>query len=219
MYRPGLSNPDWRLAELLGAPIWRPGTMDVTADGISNPVRAADLRPLALQARMHHTGNLGNGRVARMVRIETLIANHYHFERRPNREVVAAIALYLESLADALPRPDPASEGGAAFRSTCAGCHRGPAMAGPPVSVRVVGTDPAATIGSARATGGYRAPSLLGVCDRRAILHDGSATGVRGLLGLEPSDHEGHPFGRDLDRHTREAIAGFLGCGADHRAP
>lgn len=209
---PGLSNAGWRLAELLGAPIWRPGTMDVTADENWNPVRAADLRPLAVQARMHHTGNLGNGRIARMIRIETLIANHYDFERRPNRRVVAAMALYLESLVDQLPEPDWTSSGARAFERSCASCHQGAAMAGPPIAVDELGTDPAATIDSARGTGGYRAPSLLGAGMRGGVLHDGSAIDVRGLLRLDPSDHLGHPFGTTLPRETREEIAEFLGC-------
>lgn len=215
-HQPGLSNPDWHIAGLLGIPGWRPGTMDVTADGVWNPVRAADLRPLALQERMHHTGNLANGRIARMIRIETLLGNSYDFEKRPSRRVVAAMALYIESLAEELPEPDWGSEGARAFGRSCASCHRGSAMAGPPVTVRAVGTDPAATIDSARGTGGYRTPSLRGVGARRRILHDGSATDLRGLLRLEASDHVGHPYGTELPRETREAIAEFLGC-ADGR--
>lgn len=207
-HRPGLSNPNWDLARLLGAPIWQPGTMDVTADELWNPVRASDLRPVSQQARLHHTGNLANGRIARMIRIETLIAGRSGWESRPNRRVVAAMALYLESLSDALPEPIWEGEGARAFESTCARCHAGSAMAGPPVAV---GTDPAATAtNSARGTGGYRAPSLRGAADRRRILHDGSAWDLRALLRLDDSEHVGHSYGTNLPAATREAIIEFL---------
>ncbi|MBW2461238.1 MAG: hypothetical protein JRH11_06300 [Deltaproteobacteria bacterium] len=210
-YAPGLSNPEFELAELLGAAPFPTGTMDVSPDRLWNPVRPPDLRPLRYQERLHHTGNLTNGRVARMVRIETLITSRLNFRFRPDRRVVASMALYLESLADALPPPAWDGEGGTAFRSACAGCHQGDAMAGPPVDVDVVGTDPAATVGSSRGTGAYRAPSLLGVTERRRILHDGSALTIEALLGLDGSEHRGHRYGTDLPRATRQAIVDFLG--------
>lgn len=191
---------------------WAPGTMDVTPDGVDAPLRAADLRALASEARMQHTGNLFNGRLARMVRIETLLVTQRAAHDRPEREVVAAMALFLESLDATLPRPDRAAPAAAIFERACARCHAGEAMSGAIVDAAVVGTDARATTGGERGTGGYRAPSLLGVRDRRGVLHDGTASSVRGLLGLEPSAHVGHPFGLELDVAERELLADWLGA-------
>jgi mono/diheme cytochrome c family protein len=206
---PGLSNADLNLASVMGER-WPRGTVDVTGDGMDNPLRPSDLRPVALQSRLHHTGNLLNGRIARMVRIETLITEHLSFVARPPRYVPATIALYLESLADGLPRPRAEAPGAEAFEATCAGCHAGEGLAGPPVDAAIVGTDPGAVGSAARGTGGYRAPSLLGVADRRALLHDGSAEDLRALLALAPSSHAGHNFGADLPVEAREAMYEFL---------
>lgn len=205
----GLSNRSFRIDELLGAYYWAPGTMDVTGDGIENPVQPADLRAILWQDRLHHSGNLGNGRIERMVRIETLMSSHQAYVVRPSRTVVASIALFLESLGEQLPRPDMASRGGEVFDAACASCHEGEGLSGPPIGVSRVQTDPAASEGS-RGTGGYRAPSLLGLADRGLLLHDGSARSLAGLLGLEPSDHSGHPFGTNLPESDREALLDLL---------
>jgi mono/diheme cytochrome c family protein len=198
-----LGVPNERLA--IGDARWPLGTMDVTDDGLSNPTRPSDLRPLALQARLHHAGNLENGRLERMVRIETLLVTQQRERLRPNRTLVAAMALYLESLADTLPALDTTSTGGQLFARECARCHASSSLAGAWTSIAEVGTDPLATMGE-RGTGGYRAPSLLGVSDRRGVLHDGSAADLRAILHLDPSEHVGHAFGLDLSVQEREAI-------------
>lgn len=198
------------LGTLFGHADWPVGTVDVTDDGVTNPIRPSDLRPIAHQARLQHTGNLFNGRVARMVRIETLMITQLGERLRPPREIVAAIALFLETEGEALARPDPSHPGVTAFTTSCGGCHRGVDLSGPPLSAASVGTDPIATMGGQRGTGGYRAPSLLGVADRRGVFHDGSAADLRAVLGLSSSEHRGHPFGRELPEEDREAIAAYL---------
>lgn len=206
----GVPNERLDLGSLVGHVEWPLGTMDVTDDGLDVALRPADLRPIASEARLQHTGNLANGRLARMVRIDTLLVTQLREHRRPERRVVAALALYLESLDATLARPDPDAPGAALFERTCARCHAGTALAGPWVDAAIVGTDPRATTDGQRATGGYRAPSLLGVGDRRGLLHDGTATSLRGILGLEPSPHVGHPFGTELVTTEREALAEWL---------
>ncbi|MBK8171619.1 MAG: hypothetical protein IPK60_14900 [Sandaracinaceae bacterium] len=206
----GLANDRLDLATL-GGGSWPRGTVDVTSDSIDNPLRPPDLRPLIFQTRLHHTGNLANGRLARMVRIETLLTVQYGAHSRPDRRAVAALALYLESLARTLPQPEESLPASRIFESACGECHRGDALAGDPVEVGAVGTNPSATIyGSERSTLGYRAPSLRGVEGRRGLLHDGSATDLDAILGLTPSTHIGHPFGRTLDESARRSIASFL---------
>lgn len=206
----GVPNERIDLGGLLGHLEWPIGTMDVTDDGVANPVRPSDLRPIAYQARLQHTGNLFNGRIARMARIETLMITQLSENFRPEREVVAAIALFLEAEGERLPRPERAALGASLFAATCAGCHRGESLSGPPVSVDVVGTDPTATTGGQRGTGGYRAPSLLGVGDRRGVFHDGSAEDLNAVLNLSESDHRGHRFGLELSLEEREQIASYL---------
>ncbi len=206
----GLSSDEIDLGYLFGAD-WPRGTMDVTNDDVANPVRPSDLRAIAHQARLHHAGNVANGRIARMVRIETLLITQRDARARPSRDVVAALALYLESLSRALPPLATGGEGARLFAEHCARCHQGDALAGPPVAVEIVGTDAAATArGTERSTLGYRAPSLRGAADRRGVLHDGSASDLRALLQLAPSAHRGHAFGLDASASEREAIATFL---------
>ena len=210
----GVPNDRIDFGAITGDDTWPIGTMDVTADGVANPIRPSDLRPIAQQARLQHTGNLFNGRVARMARIETLMITELQQRFRPEREVPASIALFLEAEGDALPRPDAAHPGAAPFAAECASCHRGDALAGPNVAVELLGTDATATRDGERATGGYRAPSLLGVGDRRGLLHDGSAADLDALLGLAPSAHLGHAFGLALSAEERANVRGYLRASA-----
>lgn len=210
----GVPNDRIDFGAITGDDAWPVGTMDVTGDGVENPIRPSDLRPIALQARLQHTGNLFNGRVARMARIETLMITELQQRLRPAREVAASIALFLEAEGDSLPRPEATHPGAASFASECASCHRGEGLAGPVVSVELVGTDAAATREGERATGGYRAPSLLGVGDRRGLLHDGSAVDLDALLGLAPSAHVGHEFGLALTAEGRANVRDYLRAAA-----
>jgi hypothetical protein len=205
----GIPSEQLDLGALLAAP-WPMGTIDVTSDGIDNPTRPSDLRPISRQARLHHTGNVMNGELARMVRIETLLITQHGERLRPSRTLVAAIALYFDALAETLPEPDLASRGGEIFARECARCHALPNLSGAFVSVAEVGTDPVATTGGQRGTSGYRAPSLLGVLDRRGLFHDGSAHDVRAVLQLDPSAHRGHRFGLSLTVEEREALITLL---------
>lgn len=209
-YRLGIPSEQLDLGALFAAD-WPRGTIDVTADGIDNPTRPSDLRPISRQARLHHTGNLMNGEMARMVRIETLLITQQGERLRPNRTLVAAMALYFDSLAESLPVLDHASQGGEVFARECARCHALPALSGAFVSAAEVGTDAVATTGGQRGTSGYRAPSLLGVLDRRGLFHDASARDVRSVLQLDPSSHQGHRFGLTLSIEEREALITLLG--------
>jgi len=208
-FRLGIPNEQLDLAALSGS-TWPIGTFDVTDDGVENPVRPSDLRPISQQSRLHHTGNLRNGEMARMVRIETLLITQQGQRLRPDRTLVAAISLYLDSLAEALPELDHTSPGGQLFARECARCHALPSLSGAFVAASEVGTDATATTGGQRGTSGYRAPSLLGVLDRRGLFHDGSARDLRAVLQLDPITHQGHLFGLTLRRDEREALITLL---------
>ncbi len=210
-----LGIPNENLA--IGDPAWPLGTMDVTGDGVDNPTRPSDLRPLSVQSRLHHTGNLLNSRIERMVRIETLLITQQNERLRPSRTLVAAISLYLDSLAGTLPTLDHASPGGQLFARECARCHSSPALGGAFVDAHEVGTDAIATTAGQRGTGGYRPPSLLGVLDRRGLFHDGSAADARAVLHLDPSEHVGHAFGLGLTEREREQVLAYLAGATDTR--
>jgi mono/diheme cytochrome c family protein len=143
---------------------WGPGRVDVTTDDDDDPVRIPDLRPVRWQTHLHHGGAVAQtGEAALAIRIETLIINAYGGALRPPRPIALGLALYLWSLADALPpprAPRTADErrGQAIFVKRCARCHRGEGLAGPPVEVDRAGTDPRHAANPDRGTGAYRAP-------------------------------------------------------------
>jgi cytochrome c5 len=189
---------------------WGPGVLDVTSERGMEPVRIPDLRPLRFMKELHRTASVEQRDLASLaVRIETLLVVAHGEVVRPPRAIAVGLALYLWSLADAMPPPGAASdEGEALFRRACAGCHAGPALTGAPVAVERVATDRALARSPERGTGRYRVPSLRGVGERRGLLHDGS---VRDLAALfDPARPGGHRFGLDLDEHERAELYDYV---------
>jgi hypothetical protein len=158
--------------------------------------------------------------------LETLLVTSSGNSVRPPRIVVWALAVYLTSLADSLPRVDEATAaapaGARLFAATCSPCHALPSFTGPPVPLAVVGTDPAFGESPSRGTGDYRVPSLRGVGARVALLHDGSIPSLAELLdgarllpsfggGLHgPGPVPGHLYGLALGQGDRDALVTFL---------
>jgi len=197
---------------------WGAGRVDVaTVDG-HLPVKLPDLRPVRWLTHLHYEADVAQQSIASLaVRLETLLITSHGQGLRPPHEVALALATYVWSLADTLPPlaiEGAAEVGAAAFRATCAGCHAGPEMTGPPVDAARAGTDTTAAFDPERGTGRYRVPSLRGVAARGALMHDGSISGLPSLLDparlvggtLVP----GHPFGLDLDHVTRAALLNYL---------
>lgn len=176
--------------------LWTPGTVDVTADGVNNPVRVADLRATRWQSRLHHTGNVANGLIALAVRIETLLITNVFEGARPPREVAFALAYYLWDLGEQAAAQKIAEEqvqefeGRRLFERDCVACHRSATGAGDWVSVGSVNSDPAAAHSTARGTGGYRVPSLLGFLERR-LGHEGKVADLAAWLLPEPVSGQG----------------------------
>jgi hypothetical protein len=90
-----------------------------------------------------------------------------------------------------------------------------------------VGTDPLLAVNTRRGTGFYKVPSLVGVWNRQALLHDGSLTSLEELLsedrfkddfvrtGYNPTWNasgkvDGHPFGIDLSNEDKKALIAYL---------
>jgi mono/diheme cytochrome c family protein len=173
---------------------WGPGRVDVTTEDGGDPVRIPDLRPVRWHGHLHYGASVAQpDEIALAVRIETLLITAHGGAVRPPREIALGLALYLRALADGLPTRVPetvaARRGAALFEARCAGCHRGPAFTGPPVSAARAGTDPRHAQSPDRGTGRYRVPSLRGVGTRGPLLHDGSAAGLSSLFGeLAPAD-------------------------------
>jgi hypothetical protein len=125
--------------------------------------------------------------------------------------VALALARYVWQLGAELPTEPPAGRAGASvFAHSCGGCHDPSAhFTAPPVPIERVGTHPRVGHSSDRGTGDYRVPSLRGVSNRGALLHDLSVPSLEALL--DPArESGGHFFGRELDADSRAALLDYL---------
>jgi mono/diheme cytochrome c family protein len=203
---------------------WGPGVLDVTADGVDDPVAILDLRATAHQSHLHWEATLRNSLPALAVRIESLIIENASQRLRPPHEVAAALALFVQSLGDAKgsprdgegaqgsPNPADLARGSDVFDTHCSGCHHADGSTGPPVSVDVIGTDPRAADSPMRGNGVYRVPSLWDVSDRGELLHDGSIPDLAAFLDpARVTAAQGHTFGLALNAEDRESLIAFLG--------
>jgi hypothetical protein len=190
---------------------WGPGRVDVATTTGLLPVNLPDLRPTRFLTHLHYEADVAQLGVASLaIRIETLLITSHGEVLRPPREVALGLALYVRSLAGALPAPPARAPD--AFAARCAVCHAGPGLDGQPVDASVVGTDPAAALDPDRGTGRYRIPSLRGVSARGQLMHDGSVRGVGDLVDPArlAAGRAGHPFGLDLDSAARADLAAYL---------
>lgn len=191
---------------------WGEGKVDVTVDGAANPVAIADLRATVHQRRLHWTGNLRNGLAALAVRTETLLITNSGELTRPPREIAFALALYVQSLGGAGRKPlQTNTPGQGLFDAHCARCHEGAWGAGEWVSMDEVQGDRAAALSSERGTGGYRVSALRFVSSRTRLGHEGFASSLDAFFDPNRLEqHDGHPFGLDLDDSERTALVEFL---------
>ncbi len=195
-----------------------PGTVDVTADAVDNPVALPDLRLLALQRSMHWEANLRSDLGSLAVRIETLLIDNAGARVRPPREIPLGLALYLETLVeDASPESAPlaerlAPEGALLFAEHCEACHFDTAGAGDWVRAAVVGTDARAAESPQRGTGGYRTPTLWRVAERTRFLHTAYQGTLRGFLDVTSPERAGHGhlFSQGLQEEALNALVDYL---------
>jgi mono/diheme cytochrome c family protein len=206
---------------------WGPGRVDVTtADGLE-PVRIADVRPTAWLGFLQADATVEVEDISSIaIRLETLIITSHNLHDRPPRAVALGLAMYLETLAAALPAAAPASgaevRGAALFADSCTGCHQPTTLTGPPVPLAVVGTNPTIGLSPERGTGYYRVPSLHGVGTRAALLHDASLSSLGAMFDPErtkpgytrgrhgPGPVPGHAFGLDLGASDRADLVTYL---------
>ncbi len=195
IYRLGAPS-DLDLTALGRGPIWGPGRVDTTPDGVDNPVAIADLRATRLQTRLHHTGNLKNGLGELAVRIETLLITSAHQTVRPPRTVAFALAYFIWHLSSSsLLRPEPSDaatrRGAESFNAKCRGCHRGEYGEGDWASLEQLEVDALAALSPERGSGGYRVPALAFACERR-LSHAAYDVGVAHWLMGAPG-RAAHP--------------------------
>ncbi len=190
---------------------WGPGRMDVTADTADDPVRFADLRPVAHQRLLQSAGAIRQRTpVDLAIRLETLLIGSSGRRTRPPRATMAALAWWLHSASAPAPTPPPAPP--PSFAERCARCHDPAAgyASADPIPSDDVGTDPAAAWSPGRGTGGYKAPSLVAVGDRSPLLHDASIPDLATLL--DPAREQGgHTFTEGLSEAAVADLMEFLG--------
>lgn len=215
----GRNNPDVDIARMAGdgrtVPSWPRGTVDVTADGVEDPIAITDLRPIRFQKNLHHAATLRNDPAALAVRIETLIITSLNQSVRPPRKIVAGLTAYLLSLSasvdDGSVDDGPGAPGRDVFMKTCAGCHQGQEAAGTPVPLAKVGTNPLVGESRDRGTGMYRVPSLHFVGDRHRLFASGAVEDIDELLTPSASRNaKGHLFGLSLSDADRAALLEYL---------
>lgn len=191
-------------------PRWAAGTLDVTADGIDNPVAIPDLRATAHQTRLHWTGNLRNGLSALAVRIDTLLITNAATTARPPRQVAFALAYYVQQLGGTSTSLDGGADR-ATFDEHCGRCHRDATGAGDWIDVDEVGTD-ALAAESSRGTGGFRVPSLHRVVERTHLTHEGwPLPMVQFLPPSRLATYPGHEYGLSLSASEQSRLTRFLG--------
>lgn len=158
---------------------WGPGRIDVTTQTGTEPARIPDLRPVRFLRYLQWSGAVKQNDINSLaLRIETLIITSSNYQKRPPRAIALGLAMYVWSLADALPMTPPP----APFVRACGGCHEGPGLSGGLIDADEVGTDPTLARSADRGTGSYRVPSLRGVGSRGPLMHDGSIKGFDALL-------------------------------------
>ena len=206
---------------------WGPGRADITEDEDQDPVAIPDLWGIRHQSALTAAGTIQHVHPAALaIRQETQILHANRERTRPPRELAWALAMYVYALEPPVSAaaPDDARmvRGARLFDKHCRRCHGNPVLGGAPVRAETVGTDPALAHSTARGTGSYRPPSLLGVRDAAPYLHHAVVPTLEDLLSPArfEADYDrgargagpimGHPFGADLPPDDRAALVAWL---------
>jgi cytochrome c5 len=196
---------------------WGPGRLDVSSTDGKEAARIPDLRPVRELGFLQQDATVLQRNIASLaLRTETLVITSQGEDVRPPREVALGLAIYVWSLAAALPAPPATSSpGGALLRASCAPCHASPGFTGAPVSIAEAGTDPTLGLSPQRGTGAYRVPSLRGVGSRGPLFHDASAPSLAAFFdpARASASFTGGRGGGPIPGH-----AWSLGLGAADRA-
>jgi len=190
---------------------WGPGKVDITDDGVTDPLAIPNLWGVDAQEYINASGVIRQASPASLaVRFETQYIINHSFEARPPRVLAWALAMYVRSL-DAPASPVPAdgelvAEGREIFEASCAGCHDGARkFSGALVRAEALTSDPLAAASLRRGTGFYKVPSLEGIgAAGGPFLHDASSASLDDLLTA------GHPAGGVFGLEERRALLAYL---------
>jgi mono/diheme cytochrome c family protein len=185
---------------------WPAGTVDVTDDGVTDPLSIPDLWGAEHLDYLNASGAVRATSPASLaVRFETQYIVGHSMEARPDRRLTWALAMYVMSLEPASDGAQTDETGRALFDQHCAGCHRPDnGFSGGLVVADTITSDPQAANSAFRGTGSYRVPSLLGISGGAPYLHDASEPSLRALLD------GGHPGEVDLSDSDKTRLIRFL---------
>jgi mono/diheme cytochrome c family protein len=185
---------------------WPAGTVDVTDDGVTDPLSIPDLWGATHLDYLNASGAVRVTSPASLaVRFETQYIVGHSMEARPDRRLTWALAIYILSLKRDAVVPDETPPGRTVFADNCAGCHNPKdGFSGALVSADYISSDMQAAQSAFRGTGSYRVPSLLGIGDSAPYLHDASAPSLQTLLD------GGHPVDLGLTDTQKAQLIDFL---------
>lgn len=184
---------------------WGPGTVDVTDDGVLDALAIPNLFGVSEQSHLNRSGAVKVASPASLaIRFETQYIEGHSLERRPDRRLTWALAMYVLSLEAPTPET-PSSEGRKVFDQACAHCHSPEqGYSGGLVAADEINSDPQASQSTFRGTGFYKVPSLMGASLGGPFLHDASVDNLDELLA------SGHPKNQQLTPEERSALLSFL---------
>ncbi|MFP4599165.1 MAG: c-type cytochrome [Persicimonas sp.] len=178
---------------------WPAGTVDVTDDGVTDPLSIPDLWGLSHARYINSSAAVRVASPASLaIRFETQYIPGHSMEARPDRRLTWALAMYVLSL-ERPARPDTqprdTSAGLELFEQHCADCHLpDEGFGGDLVEADELPVDQKAAHSAFRGTGFYKVPSLIGISEAAPYLHDASAPTLRAFLD------NGHPELTDAQR-------------------
>lgn len=187
---------------------WPAGTIDVTDDGVTDPVAIPDLWAVEENGYLNASGVIEMTTPAALaVRLETQYIVGHSLESRPNRVQIWALSMYVLSLEHTTDADQDLEDGAGRrlFDRHCASCHQPDrAYGGDLIPVESLTSDPQAAHSAYRGTGFYKTPSLVGISRGGPFLHDNSASDLEALLNLP------HPYELELTPSEQNALLGFL---------
>ena len=180
---------------------WGFGKVDVTDDGVQDALKIPDLFRLADAKYINSSASVKvNSTTSLAIRFETQYITGHAMEARPRRELVWALARFVQTLKP-LRKEMPKND---LFEQKCASCHPISSGFGGLISADQLTSDNRSAHSQKRGTGFYKAPFLTDVSERAPYLHDASVDTLDTLL------KEGHVVGDPLTASEQHELLLFL---------
>lgn len=189
---------------------WGPGRVDVTDDGVSDPISIPNLWALSQQSHINKSGAIRlDSPAALAIRFETQYIEGHAMMARPNRVHVLALAMYVYALQSGTEHAEAltaeATAGKQVFETTCAECHiPQTGYGGGLVAASMIDSNPMATQSPMRGTSFFKIPTLVGISNQGRFMADGKIDSLEGVLD------SGHPYGESLGEDDRNHLLEFL---------